>query len=325
MTRRWIERHRLGFFYALAVAITILVMAVAFLVPAAGSVLAELTAYLQREGYPANLVSIASFALTEQPIGWLILVFAAAPSLAAVVTAGLLGSGALLRLLGRLRPWVAPTARTRALRFYLILAVTSVVVMVAFYAAGSRFGSAEALAGRDAAIGSAPLVVAGMLAFGHLVDEGGTLEELGWRGFALPVLLERFGSPLGASLVLGTVWMAWHLPRELPALLAGAPLGPFLLQQTVFLLLTLALSILATWGFLETGGSALPGLLIHGGTNVWSKALAGPLYPAWHWPIDPRTAVVLVLTLIVLATRWRQLTTPIGPPGDLARGVSSPA
>ena len=36
-------------------------------------------------------------------------------------------------------------------------------------------------------------------------------EELGWRGFALPRLLERF-SPVRATIFLGTAWGLWHLP-----------------------------------------------------------------------------------------------------------------
>lgn len=36
-------------------------------------------------------------------------------------------------------------------------------------------------------------------------------EEPGWRGFALPRLQSKYG-PLGATIVLGTVWAIWHLP-----------------------------------------------------------------------------------------------------------------
>lgn len=40
---------------------------------------------------------------------------------------------------------------------------------------------------------------------------GGGLEEIGWRGFLLPKLLERF-SPTIATLVVGCVWSIWHIP-----------------------------------------------------------------------------------------------------------------
>lgn len=40
---------------------------------------------------------------------------------------------------------------------------------------------------------------------------GGALEEPGWRGFGLPVLLARH-SPVRATLVIGLVWGVWHVP-----------------------------------------------------------------------------------------------------------------
>lgn len=40
---------------------------------------------------------------------------------------------------------------------------------------------------------------------------GGRQEEIGWRGFALPRLLDRFDA-VTASLVIGAVWAVWHLP-----------------------------------------------------------------------------------------------------------------
>lgn len=44
-------------------------------------------------------------------------------------------------------------------------------------------------------------------------------EEFGWRGVALPLLQRRF-APLWASLILGTIWGAWHLPAFV---LGGTP------------------------------------------------------------------------------------------------------
>lgn len=36
-------------------------------------------------------------------------------------------------------------------------------------------------------------------------------EEIGWRGFALPLLQNRF-SPAAATLIVSVIWAAWHLP-----------------------------------------------------------------------------------------------------------------
>jgi membrane protease YdiL (CAAX protease family) len=64
-------------------------------------------------------------------------------------------------------------------------------------------------------------------------------EELGWRGFALPRLLEH-RSPLAAGLIIGGLWGSLHLTLHLPGLMYdGLPLLPTLLQL-------LGLSVLIT-------------------------------------------------------------------------------
>lgn len=302
MPRPWIERHRLAIYYLLALLIAFGVVAASAVLPGGTGVLGGLGAYIRREHLPTNLYAIVRYAVAEQPLAWLVLVFAGAPTLAALAVSRAIGPDAVRRLLGRYRPWQAPADRGRALRFYLGVIGISSAVMACLYWLGSRYGSPEAVGLRDAALGGAGPAVALSLGIGHLLDEGGTLEELGWRGFALPVLLERYGSPLRASFVLGVIWMAWHLPREVPGLLAGQPLLPFLQGQAMFLVLTIALSILATWGWLETGGSVLPAILIHGGTNVWSKALIGPVHPALSSVVDPRTVITVALALLAVVT-----------------------
>lgn len=49
-------------------------------------------------------------------------------------------------------------------------------------------------------------------AFLYVLVLGGPLgEELGWRGYALP-LLQRAHEPLWATAVLGVTWAVWHAP-----------------------------------------------------------------------------------------------------------------
>lgn len=94
---------------------------------------------------------------------------------------------------------------------------------------------------------------------------GGPLgEEFGWRGYALPALQEHYSWRV-ASLVLGAVWGLWHLPLFYIADTVQSHI-PFAL----FMVSTIALSILFAWLFNRTGGSVLPALVLHTAVNAWS-------------------------------------------------------
>jgi hypothetical protein len=107
-------------------------------------------------------------------------------------------------------------------------------------------------------------------------------EEIGWRGYALPRLQERY-SALGASLILGLIWGAWHLPLFW---MAGnfhqqIPISLFILQTTGF-------SILYTWMYNNTCGSLLMAHLFHTASNTTIGVLpllpmdtGGSLRPLW--------------------------------------------
>jgi uncharacterized protein len=112
------------------------------------------------------------------------------------------------------------------------------------------------------AIGHVGLAV---LNFVLILLVGGPLgEEFGWRGYALPALQERYSWRV-ASLILGAVWSVWHLPLFFIANTLQSHI-PFLL----FMVSTLALSILFAWLFNRTRGSVLPALVLHTAVNAWS-------------------------------------------------------
>jgi membrane protease YdiL (CAAX protease family) len=87
-------------------------------------------------------------------------------------------------------------------------------------------------------------------------------EELGWRGYALPKLLDK-RSPLVGSLILGMLWGLWHLPTFF---IPGTP--QFEQPIVAFVGMTTAYSLLLSWVFLHTRGSVLIATLFHGAINV---------------------------------------------------------
>lgn len=86
-------------------------------------------------------------------------------------------------------------------------------------------------------------------------------EELGWRGYALPGLAERFGLA-SASIIVGLIWGSWHLP------LFFYSNGDLLGQSTpLYLLQVTALSVVMAWLYWRTNGSLLLVMLVHAAVN----------------------------------------------------------
>jgi uncharacterized protein len=86
-------------------------------------------------------------------------------------------------------------------------------------------------------------------------------EEIGWRGFALPRLGRRIG--LGwASIIIGVLWGAWHLPFFFVAGVdkSGQSFPLYVLGVT-------ALSVAFTWLYVRTGGSLLLTMILHSAVN----------------------------------------------------------
>ena len=94
-------------------------------------------------------------------------------------------------------------------------------------------------------------------------------EETGWRGYALPQL-QRLYSPVIASLVLGVIWAAWHIP--LMGKEFAAPVVPF------FVVSVLAGSVVSAWLFNRGGGSLLPLPAFHAAVNSVGAGYVFPMF-----------------------------------------------
>jgi uncharacterized protein len=117
---------------------------------------------------------------------------------------------------------------------------------------------------------------------------GGSLqEEFGWRGFALPRLLEKW-NPAAASIILGAVWGLWHLPLFH---IAGA--SQSFMRFEVFLALTIAFSFLFTWLYLKTKNNLFTALLLHTAINT-----AISLFPPIEQRLNGNQYALIYLTIL---------------------------
>jgi membrane protease YdiL (CAAX protease family) len=128
------------------------------------------------------------------------------------------------------------------------------------------------------------------------------LEEIGWRGFALPRLIAKYGA-LPASMVLGVIWSLWHTPMFV---LQGFTLEMFLLALPFFI----AGSIVFSWLYLRAGGSLPVAILAHAGAHLNNSHTA---LPADMLPFVVHTIAYCVCAALVVAldgTPWKLARTP---------------
>jgi uncharacterized protein len=219
------------------------------------------------------------------------------PSIAAIILVGLLDGRA------GLRAWFVRCLRWRSHWGYgwLVLALLSPLAVLTSAAAMQI-----ALGGRvspSPANGHLPMLIAN---FFLVFLVGGPLgEELGWRGFALP-LMQKVMSWRVASLVLGAIWGVWHLPLFWVS-------GSSQAHSSVlaFFALIVATSVFYAWLFNRTTGSIVAVLLLHTASNTWPFVV--PILPT---DTDQRP-YFLVVTLVVAAAIWLLLN---GDRGELKPG-----
>jgi uncharacterized protein len=183
-----------------------------------------------------------------------------APDIAAVVVTLVTGGGwlAIRDLFSRLLRWrIGIWVWVFALGFHPALMLLVELVGLAFGDPLPTWSNWQAL---GLGLISLPLIALGPLG-----------EELGWRGFLLPRMLERM-KPLSAAFTVGTIWMVWHVPAFL---LSGAPQSS--MSFPIFVIGGIAFGMFITWLFLNARQSVLiAGIIPHTIANAWGDAF-GPM------------------------------------------------
>lgn len=206
---------------------------------------------------------------------WPAPIFPFGPAIAAIVVTGITcGKAKLRNLLGKLILWrVQPAWYAIALFFPIVLTVIAVYLNVLW---GATPPSATQLSRWDTIIAAFPIV---------LLLDGPLGEELGWRGFALPKMLQR-RSALAASLVLGVAGAGWHLPLYITEW-----------NHLAYIPLVISSYVVFTWLYNHTNGSVLLAMLYHTSQN----AIGGGFFSAMYSGADATRMFWLLAAVYTVA------------------------
>jgi len=210
--------------------------------------------------WTSNLLVVIRLCVAE-PVLWLLVLGSAVPSLAALLVCARRPSQ-IRQLFARFKlriPW------RDALFYYGTLSLIMIAGLAAVYALRSVLPGPEY--SRPAGIVGPGLF--GALLMAAFLDQGAVLEELGWRGYALPELQSGLLSPLAAAVLIGVGWGLWHVPRDVVVGVVER-LGVFqylLLFVPSFLAGTVTISIIAAYFVNRCRGSLVPAVMIHGLSN----------------------------------------------------------
>ncbi|MEU6352809.1 CPBP family intramembrane glutamic endopeptidase [Streptomyces sp. NPDC047072] len=196
-----------------------------------------------------------------------------------------------------LRTWRARMTKFRVgLRWYLLVLLSVPAALTL---------ASVALGGRGPELPSALILAAYLPGLLVQMVTTGLAEEPGWREFAMPRMQHRYG-PLVATLVVGVLWGAWHLPLFLTDW-GGGPHVPAYVPVE-FIATTIAFSAVMTWVFNRSGESMPLVMLLHTGVNNYFSIAWSDMFPRMS-ERDVGHALLLATTtaalILLAATRGR--------------------
>jgi uncharacterized protein len=199
---------------------------------------------------PSEIINIRDVA-TEMEMPLVIVAMVIGPAVAGLFSTWLVGRKEGLKdLFTRFCRWKVET------RWYVALLVAPVTVAAADLLlslfSGNFIPTIFSMSGKMSFLG--------FTLFGALV--GGSFEEIGWTGFAIPRMLKRF-SVFKTGLFLGLVWGAWHFLVNFWGSANSAGVVPLVLFLLVALFsFLLPYRILMVWAYSHTK-SLLISILMH--------------------------------------------------------------
>jgi membrane protease YdiL (CAAX protease family) len=134
-----------------------------------------------------------------------------------------------------------------------------------------------------------------MLFLVFILMSGPLAEELGWRGVLLPALLNRHNALL-ATVMVGAIWVLWHLPLFWIEGTTQAAQGFFTLHGVQWVIEVMALSVIVSWVYVSTHWSILGAVMIHFMDNLAFSIFAGTDFER-----EPLAAAVVTLLYVMVA------------------------
>jgi membrane protease YdiL (CAAX protease family) len=208
------------------------------------------------------------------------------PFLAAIAVLGVTGGrSAIGGLVRSMVHWRVPG------RWWLLMIATPVLITTTALALNLLLGAQPPSAAQLGAWSGVPIAFALALLVPGL---GGAWEEPGWRGYALPRLVDPYGWKL-ASLILGAATAVWHLPLMLSGLISWWDL-----------LLVVSSNVVIALLFLTSGRSVLLVMVLHATNNAFSGTFVSQLFTGADASRQAAiTALIWTITAAVLLTTKR--------------------
>lgn len=132
-------------------------------------------------------------------------------------------------------------------------------------------------------------------------------EEIGWRGFAFPVLEREFGTRK-AVFINGFIWALWHVPLIIGGVYQSAVNPAYGIVS--FIVMVMLIAVIFCWSR-SVSGSVIPAILLHASHNHIDQRYLQPM------STDPRvpyfageqgmiTIAIAAVIAVVVVRHWRR-------------------